>query len=222
MARRRPGGAFASTAAYFEPPDANIDESSGEPPSRISVTFDFIIEEIPETEFEDPENQDAILPINEGDEEEPEPPQPTKFEASTLSELKDLDCAAENNREEWLEQLQKGKRSKRRSSGSLAKRTLSQSIGSDTDDEDLQPVTLLEANEFGSSSRRLRRKVGDRSSLIFDDPPPRIEEEGEGPESCEEVVEVSLEEEEKERDRQSVNRELPYFMQDMDGDPEDD
>jgi hypothetical protein len=208
-------------AAYFKLPDANIDKSSGEPPSRISVTFDFIIEEIPEIEFEDPENQDAILPINEGDEEEPEPPQPTKFEDSIFSELKDLDCA-EDNREEWLEQLRKEKRSKRRSSGSIQKRTLSQSIGSDTDDEDLQPVTFLGANELGSSARRLRRKVGERSSLIFDDPPPRIEEEGEGAESCEEVVEVHQEEEERERDGQSVNRELPYFMQDMDVDSEKD
>jgi hypothetical protein len=213
------------TASYFEPPDANIDESSGKPPSRISVTFDFIIEEIPETEFEDPENQDAILPINEGDEEEPDPPQSSKFDASIFSELKDLDCAAENNREEWLEQLRKEKRSKRWSSDSVTKRTLSRNIGSDTDDEDLQPVTFLGANELGSSARRLRRKIGERVSLVFDDPPPRIEEEGEGPESCEEVVEfveVSGEEEEKKRDGQSVNRELPYFTQDMDVDAEED
>jgi hypothetical protein len=212
-------------AAYFEPPDVNINESSDEPPSRISVTYDFIIEEIPEIEFEYPENQDAILPINESDDEEPEPPQPTKFEASTLSELKDLDCAAEDDREEWLEQLRKEKRSKRWSSGSVTKRTLSQSIGSDTDDEDLQPVTFLGAMELGSSARRLRRKVGERASLIFDDPSPRIEEEGEGPESGEEaveLVEVSVEEEEKKRDGQSVNRELPYFMQDMDVDSEED
>jgi hypothetical protein len=61
--------------------------------------------------------------------------------------------------------------------------------------------------------------------LIFDDPSPRIEEEGEGPESGEEaveLVEVSVEEEEKKRDGQSVNRELPYFMQDMDVDSEED
>jgi hypothetical protein len=199
-------------AAYFERPDANIDESAGDPPSRISVTLDFIIEEIPEREFEDPENQDAILPINEGDEDEPEPPQPIKLAA--LHRVNDDD-----NREEWLEQL---RRRKRRSSGSVTKRTLSQSIGSDTDDEDLQPVTFLGANELGSSARRLRRKVGERSSLIFDDPPPRIEEEGEGPESCEEVVEVSREEEEKERGTENLNKELPYFMQDMDVDSEED
>jgi len=62
---------------------------------------------------------------------------------------------AERERKKW----------KRRSSGT--KRTLTQSIGSDTDDEDLQPVMLEGVNEVGSSARRLRRKVGERTSLIL-------------------------------------------------------
>jgi hypothetical protein len=34
---------------------------------------------------------------------------------------------------------------------------------------------------MGNSARRLRRKIkGERTSSIFDDPPPRIEEEDEG------------------------------------------
>ena len=55
------------------------------------------------------------------------------------------------------------------------------SIVRDMDDEDLQPVAFKGANEMGSSARRLRRKIkGERTSLIFDDPPPRIEDEDEG------------------------------------------
>ncbi len=98
----------------------------------------------------------------------------------------------------------------------MQKRTLSQSIGSDTDDEDIQPVTF-DANDAGSSARRLRRKVkGERISLIFDDPPPRIDEEDEGPESVEEVVEMQ-----EDDDDDMDLRELPYYryvQQDMEVD----
>lgn len=116
----------------------------------------------------------------------------------------------ETRREAWLEKMRAERRRKRRSSGSVQKRTLSQSIGSDTDDEDIQPATF----EGATSARRLRRKV---ESLIFDDPPPRIEELEE-PESCEEVVDV-------EGDVLPDGfRELPYFyyvQEDMDLDSDD-
>jgi hypothetical protein len=122
----------------------------------------------------------------------------------------------EEGREAWLEMMRAEKRRKRRSSGSVQKRTLSQSIGSDTDDEDIQPVTF-DANDAGSSARRLRRKVkGERISLIFDDPPPRIDEEDEGPESVEEVVEMQ-----EDDDDDMDLRELPYYryvQQDMEVD----
>lgn len=87
----------------------------------------------------------------------------------------------ETQKEAWLQKMREEKRRKSRSSGSVQKRTLSQSIGSDTDDEDIQPATF----EGATSARRLRRKVG---RLIFDDPPLRIEELEE-PQSCE-VVDV--------------------------------
>ena len=68
----------------------------------------------------------------------------------------------------------------------------------------------------------MRRKTkGERTSLIFDDPPPRIDEEDEGPESVEEIVEVN----EGETDIEGGDlRELPYFryVQDMDVDSDDD
>ena len=90
------------------------------------------------------------------------------------------------------------KRQKRMSSGSIGKRTISESIGSDSDREDVQ---LLDAHEVGSSARRLRRRVGDRRSLQFQDPPPpRIEELEEPPTSDDELL-VG----------ESLARELPYY-----------
>ncbi|CCU76063.1 unnamed protein product [Blumeria hordei] len=107
---------------------------------------------------------------------------------------------ASDDHEAWVEASRAERRRRRRSS--VQKRTLSMSIGSDTDDEDLQPI-ILEANEAGSSARRLRRRVCKRVSLIFDDPPERIDEEDEGPEVAEEAVEIDGDDE--------LQRELPYW-----------
>ena len=79
------------------------------------------------------------------------------------------------------------------SSGSIGKRTISESIGSDSDREDLQQ--FLDMNDVGSSARRLRRRVGDRWSLQFQDPPPRIDEI----------------EEHEELDGEFLAKELPYY-----------
>lgn len=111
-------------------------------------------------------------------------------------------------REEFIQKLRAEKRRKRRSSSSF-KRSLAQSIGSDTDDEDLVPG-LLDSNDAGSSARRLRRRTGERVSLIFDDPPPRIDELEE-PESCEEFVEIVANEDD---DMATVGlMDLPYWIQ---------
>lgn len=135
-----------------------------------------------------------------------------ELDPKILHGLRDLKCdeALLDEQEAWQKKMREEKRRRRRSSGT--KRSLAQSIGSDTDDEDLQPVQF-DANEAGSSARRLRRKVGDRSSLIFDDPPDRIEELEE-PESCEEVVDIP------DDDEQGL-RQLPYYEQVMEVDSED-
>lgn len=62
---------------------------------------------------------------------------------------------------------------------------------------------LLDANDAGSSARRLRRRTVERGSLIFDDPPARIEEE-----SYEEVIEII-----EEGVREDLARSLPYWIQ---------
>ena len=138
------------------------------------------------------------------------------IDPAIIHQIRDLHCDESvtlEERELWLERRREERRRKRRSSGSVQKRSLAQSIGSDTDDEDLQPVQF-DANEAGSSARRLRRKVaGERSSLIFDDPPPRIDELEEL-ESCEEVVDVV--------DDEQGLRQLPYYEQVMDVDSDED
>ena len=148
-----------------------------------------------------------------------------ELDDKVVNGLRDLDCGtedkdAEEEREAWLERQREERRRKRRSSGSVQKRSLAQSIGSDTDDEDLQPVTFEGANEAGSSARRLRRKVaGERTSLIFDDPPVGRIEEVEEPDSCEDAVAGEVEESEEE----SWDREMPFYGQeDMDVDSDED
>ncbi|KAF3763029.1 hypothetical protein M406DRAFT_224781, partial [Cryphonectria parasitica EP155] len=69
------------------------------------------------------------------------------------------------------------------------KRTISER-GSDSDHENARPD--LGFDEPGSSAKRLkRRNAGDRRSLIFSDPPPRIEEVVE-PEELEEALAKEL------------------------------
>ncbi|EFX00974.1 hypothetical protein CMQ_2055 [Grosmannia clavigera kw1407] len=92
------------------------------------------------------------------------------------------------------------KRHRRMTSGSISKRTISESIGSDTDTEDLSQMPL-DANDVGASARRLRRRL-DRHSLLFaDPPPPRIEELDEPDTSDDDMI----------RDGETLARELPYY-----------
>lgn len=111
--------------------------------------------------------------------------------------------------EAWEEALRAQRRRRRRRS-SVQKRTYSMSIGSDTDDEDLQPVTF-DANEVGSSARRLRRRVGERASLIFDDPPERIEEVDEGSEKIDEANRINRDGWSVREVEGDLQRELPYW-----------
>jgi hypothetical protein len=201
--------------------------SSSPPPrySRIVTDANFTLEEFRESDYEDFDSDDeSVIRPHQYEDAESDRAQSVKsvsrndLPPKLYAGLNNLNCdteeLGESEREEWLKKLKAEKRRKRRSSSSVQKRTFSQSIGSDTDEEDVQPV-FEGANEAGSSARRLRRKGGsdERASLIFDDPPPRIEELEE-PESCEEVVEVKGSEDEG----QGVDRNLPYYVQDMDFD----
>ncbi|KAK4038307.1 hypothetical protein C8A01DRAFT_48067 [Parachaetomium inaequale] len=112
------------------------------------------------------------------------------------SDETDLD---EHEYQEFLIKRRAARRHKRMTSGSIGKRTISESIGSDTDREDLR--SLLGAEEAGSSARRLRRRVGDRRSLQFQDPPPPRIDELDEPDSSEDDIFVG----------ESLARELPYY-----------
>jgi hypothetical protein len=196
--------------------------SSPVPRSRIVAECNFILEEFISSDYED---EDVIWPhqYEDADSEKAQSVRSSggksksELDPRIVAGLENLDCSdPEAEREEWLK-LKRAQKARHRRSSGATKRTLTQSIGSDTDDEDLQPVTF-EANEAGSSARRLRRKVGDRSSLVFDDPPPRIDEEDENPE-------IEEPDDEDDGDGQCVDEELPYYryryIQEMDVDSDD-
>jgi len=190
----------------------------------------FTLEEFGDSDYEDFDSDDESV-IRPHQYEDAESDRAPSIKAASHNDLpqklytgiRNMNCETQDmgpelDREAWIKKVQAEKRRKRRSSGSVQKRTFSQSIGSDTDEEDVLPV-FEGANEAGSSARRLRRKAdNERMSLIFDDPPPRIDELEE-PESCEEVVEVKGSEDEVEG--QGVDRNLPYYVQDMDVDSDE-
>ncbi len=96
----------------------------------------------------------------------------------------------------WISQVRKRRLRKKGTFANSQKRTISQQTGSSTDDEDMYPVTIESANKEGFYNRRLRRKVGGwRTSLIFDDPPPRMDGAHEV-ESGEEFIEEDTNEDE--------------------------
>ena len=206
-----------STRFASSPPDPRIR-------TRIVSEGNFTLKEFDEQDYEafDSDAESIIRPHQYEDAESDRAHSargnsPSRdIDPAIIHQIRDLHCDEPmkfKDREVWLEKRREEKRRRRRSSGSVQKRSLAQSIGSDTDDEDLQPVQF-DANEAGSSARRLRRKVaGERSSLIFDDPPPRIDELEE-PESCEEVVDVA--------DDEQGLRQLPYYEQVMDVDSDSD
>lgn len=108
-----------------------------------------------------------------------------------MESMLSLNCESDEDREAWLKRKHQEKRQKRWSLGSQ-KRSITQSIGSGTDEEDLHgdgnSVVAGGGDEggvaVGGSARRLRRRTGvggerpvlKRVSLLFEDPPRRIEE----------------------------------------------
>lgn len=105
----------------------------------------------------------------------------------------------ESEYQEFLRKSRAAKRHRRMTAGSIGKRTITESLGSDSDHEDLNKP-YLSVEEAGSSARRLRRKIGNRHSLQFHDPPPGIAELDE-PNSSEDEMLVS----------EALARELPYY-----------
>jgi len=211
---------IADSAAHQPEPSQNLDPSPQRPsPQRRVVTHsNFTVEEIRESDFEidsDDEYLEVVRPDHYEDAEsdyarERMASTTTELDPAMIADLQNLGCRendVEDDREEWLRQVRVRRRQNRLSSGSLGKRDITQSLGSDTDDEDRKPYDI---NEIGLGDRRLRRKVaGERSSLLYDDAPSVIKEVDE-PESS---VDGDIEELEME-EGQCVDRELPYYVQD--------
>jgi hypothetical protein len=187
-------------------------------PSRVVSEGNFTIEEMRDSDMQSDSEDDisVVQPDHyeyaESDMSQGLRPVSNTIDSSTRSladDLEKLDCNNhDEKREAWLQEQRKLRRRKRLSSGSVHKRTLSQSIGSDTDDEDVQQ---LDANEAGSSARRLRRKTGDRTSLIFDDPPSMIVELDE-PESDHDSARMQVAEPDVDVDVEELGlHSLPYY-----------
>lgn len=209
----------SSTGNSRRTSNSETNDPAGEAASQrrrgVVTEGNFTVEELNDSDYEDWDNRDDVIRPHQYEDADSEKAMSVKsvshkdLDPRILDDFENLRCEEEDGRRAWVEAMRAEKRRKRRSSSSVQKRTLSQSIGSDTDDEDLQPM-VFDANDAGSSARRLRRKTN-RTSLVFDDPPPRIDEEDE-----DEIVEMH----EGDQDDYAM-RELPYYQymrQDMDVD----
>lgn len=177
----------------------------------VTLQAAFIVEELSDFVDDDDERLNVIRPhtIEYADSERSRSrSRPPEIDPTVMHNLGNLNCSSDSDEtdldeNEYTEMLLRRREQKRRwrmTSGSIGKRTISESIGSDTDLEDLR--AFLGSQEIGSSfSRRLRRKVGDRRSLQFQDPPPPRIEELEEPDSGDDEIHIS----------ETLARELPYY-----------
>lgn len=171
----------------------------------------FIVEELSDFVDDDDERPNVIRPhtIEYADSERSRSRSRHRpeIDPAVMHNLGNLNCSSDSDETdldetEYKEMLLRRREQKRRwrmTSGSIGKRTISESIGSDTDLEDLR--AFLGSQDIGSSARRLRRKVGDRRSLQFQDPPPPRIEELEEPDSSDDEIHIS----------ETLARELPYY-----------
>lgn len=156
---------------------------------RVTVRANFVIEELSDFDEDDMIGRtDIIHPYTIEYAESDRPPAADAI----LADLQNLQCRSpdpglsscgssdefdEDVHEVMLQAVRERERRHRMSKSSGTKRTMSER-GSDAsaDREDLVRG-YLGFEEVGSSARRLRQRIaGDRRSLVFQDPPPRIEE----------------------------------------------
>jgi len=171
----------------------------------------FIVEELSDFDDSDDERAGVVRPCAieyaESDRSRSTSRNRPEIDQKMMRNLNNLNCSDDSDEtdldeheyQEFLIKRRAERRHKRMTSGSIGKRTISESIGSDTDREDLR--SFLNAEEAGSSARRLRRRVGDRRSLQFQDPPPPRIDELDEPDSSEDEIFVG----------ESLARELPYY-----------
>jgi hypothetical protein len=190
---------------------------------RVVKEGNFTIKEIQDSDVE-PDSDDALSVVQPDHYEDAESDAPSTQPFPKLStrklakDLAKLDFDPSDEREAWVQKQRSIRRDKRLSSGSI-KRKLNESLGSDTDDEDLQPC---DSNEVGSSARRLRRRMEDRGCLIFDDPPHRIPEMDE-PDSSDDMDAMQLGSPTRARHFMGVRAmQSAHCLTDIDSDDDDD
>ncbi|KAL2259391.1 hypothetical protein VTK26DRAFT_6952 [Humicola hyalothermophila] len=176
---------------------------------RIVTHSELVVEELSNFGDSDDERLNVILPCAIEYAESEGSGSPSRNSAGIdprmMYNLGNLNCSDDSDEtdideyEEFLMKRRAERRLKRMTSGSIGKRTISESIGSDTDLEDLKPY--LNTDEVGSSARRLRRRIGDRRSLQFQDPPPPRIDELDEPDSSEDEIVIG----------ELLARELPYY-----------
>ncbi|KAK7732261.1 hypothetical protein SLS53_008550 [Cytospora paraplurivora] len=196
------------------PPTPAHDAGSTGSPHTIVIKGDFIVEELSDFGEDDMEGRDDVIrpdAIEYADSERSmsqprRPKDDSHLERHVINDLRDLNFRSpgreassdasdlsDAEHQEMLRKMRAEDRRKRQSMTSVTKRTMSER--SDSDHEDSRRSFGFE--EVGSSARRLRRKVGDRRSLIFQDPQPKIDELDELPEEL--------------QDTEMLAKELPFY-----------
>lgn len=166
--------------------------------SRVTVRANFTIEELGDFDEDDMVGRTDVIRPSAIEDPESERAHDA-LDGLMLNGMENLHCGSsgpdsssdesdfdEDAHEARLHRIRDRDRRMRMSQGSIGtKRTMSDR-GSDSDHEDVR--NYIGFDEAGSSARRMKRRIGgDRRSLIFQDPPPRIDEVIE-PEELEEAL----------------------------------
>lgn len=216
-----PCSSHSSDAGLSEPePELSDDNSRSSSPSPLSaqqagmdrafvshtpvtIRANFVIEELSDFDEDDMEGRTDIIHPTTIEYAESERPTDTPLDHRILNDLQNLKCRSpdpglssddsdldEDSHQAILNGIRERERRHRMSKSSGTKRTMSER-GSDTSDHD-DVRSYIGFEEVGSSARRLKKRIaGDRRSLIFQDPPPRIDEVVE-PEELDETLAKEL------------------------------
>jgi hypothetical protein len=187
------------TASNTNDSENDADSEPEDPPERrhsihtraVDEEADFTVEELDEDDIGYDSETEVLYPFHCEDALSEVGLDIQELDLTLVEEFDSLNCHAdpdpdpdqEKEREarQLFEEARHRKYLRKRqrwSVGGNHKRTHKQSIGSESDNEDIIP---LDADQAGSSARRLRRRTEGpedmpRRSLIFDDPPAEIEE----------------------------------------------
>ncbi|KAF7543917.1 hypothetical protein G7046_g9903 [Stylonectria norvegica] len=172
---------------------ASEEEETSHLTAATTVTCNFTLEDIDPMDS-DCDRLDVLLPTEIESNRSRSRSRPKGLDKGMIHDLQNLKCSTETSdnepvqegeadydydEEAFLKRREQIKKFRRMSMGSsFGKRTHSELSDSEDDAE------ALDANEVGSSARRMRRKMH-RTSLLFHDPPPARIEELEEPDSSE-------------------------------------